>query len=139
MTIIYRKNDLINLKFGDLVFGIKPLSYMERVEILSTLSMDNGKYIENAAKGTFLCMKYAIRKLTGAKLIDGSDYKLEFDADGNLSDESIDDVLNFQENEILGLALGNFLKCVPSKLINPNDGEPLEGVEIVPSEGVPKK
>lgn len=140
MTIIYKKNDLITLKIGELLFKIKPLSYMERVEILSTANMQEGSVIQNAATATFLAMKYAIRGFSGAQLSDGSEYKISFDDNGNLSDESIDDLLNIQENQVLGLALNNFLKGVPSKLINPHTGAELEGVEVIQdNKGVPKK
>lgn len=140
MTIIYQKDDLITLKIGELLFKIKPLSYMERVEILATANMQEGSVIQNAAKATFLAMKYAIRGFSGAKLSDGTDYKISFDDNGNLSEDSIDDLLNIQENQVLGFALNNFLKGVPAKLINPHTGEELEGVEVIQeNKGVPKK
>ena len=140
MTIIYRKNDLVSIKIGNLTFGVKPLSYMERVEIMSAMANQSGQVIENAAKATFLTMKNAIREFSGAKMVDGSDYNITFDDNGNISDESIDDLLNIEANGKLGLALHNFLKGVPSKLIDPNTGEELEGVEIHNEKsGLPKK
>ena len=139
MTIIYKKNDLITLKIADLTFKIKPLAYMERVEIMACSSKQEGSVIENAAKATYLAIKYAVKDFQGAKLIDGSDYKLEFDNEGYVSEESINDILNIENNNKLGLALNNFLKGVPTKLINPFTNEELEGVEIIQQTGQPKK
>lgn len=139
MSIIYRKNDLVKLKIGDLIFGIKPLTYLERVEIMSHLTNASGVVTENAAKATYYTMKFAIRSLEGAKLLDGSDYVLTFDENKNLSDDSLDDLLNIESNDKLGLAIWNFLKGVPAVLIDPNTNEPIEGVEIVTQKGVPKK
>lgn len=139
MAIIYRKGDLVSIKIDDLVFGIEPLSYMDRVSIMACLSNEAGAVIENAAKATFLTMKKAVRELSGATLLDGSAYELSFEENGDLSDESIDDLLNMETNSYLGMALSNFLKGVPTELVNPNTGKPVEGVEIIKQRGVPKK
>lgn len=139
MTIIYRKNDLISLKIGDLTFNVKPMTYIERVEVMTCLSNVEGTVVENAAKATFLAMKYTIRKLDGAFLVGGEKYKVEIAEDGYISDESIDDLLNIEQSGNLGKALHNFLKGVPAKLIDPRTGKELEGVEIVNQGGVPKK
>lgn len=139
MTIIYRKSDLVDIEIDDLTFKIKPLSYMERVDIMSTLSNEGGKVIENAAKATFLTMKYGIKKVSGAKLADGTDYEIGLDADGNISEESIDDLLNLKISANLGLCLHNFLNGVPEEIIDPNTGEVIKGVKLVLSKGVPKK
>lgn len=139
MTIIYKSTDLIDLKIQDLVFSIRPLRYKQRVDIMSCLSNQSGTIVENAAKATFLTMKYTIRKVTGAFLLDGSPYEIELGEDDNVSDDCIDDLLNMASDSKLGPALHNFLKGIPSKLIDPNTGEELKGVEIVKQEGVPKK
>lgn len=139
MTIIYRKNDLISLEIGDLVFKIKPLNYLDRVEIMSCLHNSSGTIVENAGKASYLTIKYAVKKLEGASTIDGTPYELEFDESGNITDDAISDILNIEENNKLGLALHNFLKGVPSKLIDPNTGDNLEGVKIINQGGVPKK
>lgn len=139
MTIIYRKDDLIKLKIGDLTFSIRPMSYQDRVSVLSALSNEGGSVIENAALATFKTMKHTIVSVDGAMLLSGDKYKITKDDDGKISDTSIDELLNLEENNLLGLALNNFLRGVPAKIINPNTGEELEGVEIVKSKGVPKK
>lgn len=139
MSIIYRKTDLIKLQIGDLIFSLKPLSYLERTEIMGCLVNNEGEVVENAAKATFLAIRYTIRKIDGATLSDGSKYELEFNEAGNISDECIDDLLNIDTDGKLGLAITNFLKGIPSKLIDPNTNKELKGVKIILGKGVPKK
>lgn len=139
MTIIYRKNDFVSLKIGDLIFKIKPLTYEERVEIMSCLSNAGGTVVENAAKATFYSMKYAIKGIDGAFLPDGSKYDITLGDDGLITDDSIDDLLNIELNGLLSKALQNFLRGVPAKIIDPQTKKDLEGVEVVRKGGVPKK
>jgi len=116
MSIIYRKTDLINLKIGDLTFIIRPLSYQDRISVMSALSTEGGSIVENAALATFKLMKHAIAGVSGAKLPDGEDYEISKDEEGKISDDSIDDLLNLEENDVLGMALHNFLKGIPATL-----------------------
>lgn len=139
MTIVYKKNDLIKVKITDITFHIKPLTYSERTEIMSCAHMQGGNVIENAAKATFLAMRHAIRDIEGVTNVDGTPYKLSFSEDGALTDDCIDDLLNLHTSDKLGPTLNNFLKGVPAKIVDPFTGEALEGVEIVPSGGMPKK
>ena len=139
MTIIRRQSDLIDIEIGDLTFSLKPFSYQERLEIASTITNQEGTFVENAAKATYISMKYAIKALKGAKLEDGSDYKLQFDENSHLSEDSISDILNLEINDKISIVLNNFGKGVPTKIVSPANGEEVEGVKIVQKTGVPKK
>ena len=92
MTIIHSKKHLITIKIDDLTFKIKPLTYKERTDVMACIYNQNGTVVENAAKATYLAMRYAVKNIDGAFLPTGEKYQLEFDDNSYLSEDCVDDL-----------------------------------------------
>jgi hypothetical protein len=112
-------------------FEVSPLKFQQKAEVMGALYSKSGVTIENAALSTFKILKYSLKGIKGLKTIDGSDYALEFDDEGNLQDSCADDLLNIEQSNLLQVALNNFLNGVPEKLIDPQTGEELKEVELI--------
>ncbi len=139
MSIVYRKGDCIKIGIADLIFHISPLPYAVKTEVVATMSKASGVHIENVANATQLLVKHAVKKVEGLCDINGDEYKLECNEDGTLKDECVDDLLNIEVNSDLADALNNFIRGVPSKLVDQATGEELKSVKIIPPKGDRKK
>ena len=139
MATVYRTTDLIEIKIGDVSFHVSPLTKKQKTDILSTLAKASGVTIEDAAESTALQLKYMIKGVEGITYPDGEKYVLERDEQGLLTDNTIDELLNLETNAKLNASLQNFLRGIPDFLADPNTGEKIEGVELVKTNGAPKK
>jgi hypothetical protein len=119
--------DRIRVKISDLVFELAPLSYKQKIEIQNMILA--GKQVE----GSILCVRYALKGVEGIENIDGEPYELVFEGDGNtiLSESCIDDILNIEDAMKLQLVCANLLAGIPKEVVNPNTGEPIEGIKIL--------
>lgn len=95
---VYKTSDKIPVKIGDIVVTISPLSRGQKQEILSLSKNSSGILEENAFDMSALALKYSVKNIKGLKNLDGSDYNLKLDESGFVSDESIDDLFNIEEN-----------------------------------------
>lgn len=100
------------------------------MECLSLVSQGDSL---SAMRGATQAVKYALKEIEGLKRSDGSEYKLSVEGD-KLSDETIDDLSNIKEGTSLFLACLNLMNGIPDKIVDPNTGKEIEGIEIVESE-----
>ena len=138
MIKIYRQSDRIPLEISGVKFLIKPLSYREKMEITKAISMKEGEQLETILQTTLLLMKFSIKGVEGIAYHDGSPLELQFDESGELSEESVNELLSMEITAKLNLALGQFANGIPDKVVDEN-GKPLEDVKILPMAGVPSK
>lgn len=126
MSIVYRINDVIDLKINDLIVSISPLNYKVKADMQSYIMA--GKPMDAAS----VALKNAIKKIKGLCLPDGSEYELEFDASGCLSDSCISDLLNIPEATKLNIVAVSLINGIPQgEFIDAETGKPLEGVKFV--------
>lgn len=93
--IVYRPSDRIPVKISELTFWLAPLTFQQKVHMEDLAMQVQGKKIVDLAQLSFLSVKYCLKILDGdIKYSDGSQFKLEFDKDGILTDDSTNDVLN---------------------------------------------
>ena len=138
-TILSMK-DRIRFKIADVEFTLKPLSTLEQSQISSHKKMEAGVEIEDVLMSAFAYVKYAVKDISGVKMHNKEDYKLEFEGD-YLTDDCV--------SEIFTLNLGvDFFHAVQALRFNQVDQKmtylgttkPLEGVELeVISPGDQKK
>ncbi len=136
---IYPLHARIPVKIGDAVFKLSPFSHSQKLELAQYSQFQAGEYVQNAAKMTFKAMKYSIKGVEG--IIDGltgEAYQPTFDEDGTLSDASVNDLLNIEVSNSLVMACIQFVKGVPTSILDQN-GEPMSGVEIMPADSAIKK
>lgn len=96
--IVYRTSDRIPVQVGDLELLFAPLSFAQKTEINSHVKLEAGKEQPEGVKIAYLYLKYGIKGLKGCTLSDGSEYELQFDSAGNLTDESVDDLLSLENS-----------------------------------------
>ncbi len=125
---IYRTSDIIPMKVDGLRIGISPLTFDQKMEIQAEILKGDAQGPMRAAA---LSVMYSVKQLSGMKMLDGSDYELEFDEDGHLTKECWDDLCNLQEQAKLTALCLNLVNGMPKEFIDHNTGEPLEGVSII--------
>ena len=127
MIVIPRTKDKIPVKIGELEFLISPLNVEQKLKLAGMVKMDKGEEKPDSIGIALSTIKFGVKGLKGAVNLDGSEYKLEFDASGVLTDDCVSDISNIPGNDKLVqscIAIGNGQLDVK-----------LDGVEIV----LPKK
>ena len=93
--IIYRSGiDLIPIKIQDVTFWITPLNQEQKLKIIDSAINDNGEKLVDVAKQGTMAMRLCIKEVEGLETSDGKPYKLKFDKTGELSVETINDLLS---------------------------------------------
>lgn len=111
MATIYQISDRINVNVGGVDVKIRPLTRKEKADVQSKII--DGEYLE----ATALAMKCAIKDVAGLKMADGSDYKLKFE-DDNLTDETVDNLLNLEIATELGQLCIKLTNGIPKEVAN---------------------
>lgn len=135
---VYRANSRIPVKIGEAVFKIAPLTQEQKVKLMEYVSMDGGSRVESLAKMSFLSVKYSLKEVSGLEFEDGSEYKLEFDSDGLVSDKSISELMNTEISQELLISCQSFMQGIPKQIINPATKEKFQNIEIL-TDTLPKK
>lgn len=103
---LYRTTDRIPVKIGDAVFTISPLSRHQKQQIVNAArKTQSGVTIEDAMEMAALSMKFSIKGVSGILDNCGLPWSPKFDPDGHLSDESIDELFNINEDSPLAHAM----------------------------------
>ena len=139
MAKILRKSDRIKLGLGEVTVEVAPLSFHERTEVQLAMheSAKSGDTM-GVIKATFLCVKYAVKGISGVELSDGSKYKLELE-DGMLTDECVNDLFSLEQSDKLSLVCINLLQGKYKDFVDPSTGEKIKGVKILSKEKPAKK
>lgn len=136
MTKIFRKGQTIKVKIEDVVFEVVPLTLSQKHEITKKLSGAQNGGIEAVGpmlEATKFALKYSVKNLTGATDGNGEPYKLEFEADGTLTDDCIEDLSNFEASDKLNQVLMGMIAKFGAQ------PEGLEGVVVNYVENVKQK
>ena len=126
MARIYKTSDRLGVQIDDIKITLSPLSFEQKCEIQAQLLTGNAMDMVRAAR---LAMKFSVKDIDGVEDSEGNPYKLSFD-NGELSDDSIDDILNLQQQEKINLVCVSLLHGIPKELIDPNTGKQMAGVKI---------
>lgn len=136
---VHRASSRISVKIGDAIFKMAPLSQDHRVHLMKFVEMDGGSRIENFAKMAFLSIKYCLKECSGLVYEDGSEFVLDFDSDGQLSDKSISELMNTEISQELMTACQSFIQGIPKEIINPNTKKKFDNIEILDDTSNSKK
>ena len=109
MATIYETSDRINVKVGGVDVTIRPLTRKQKADVLAQIV--NGEYLE----ATALAMKYAITDVAGLEKSDGSKYQLK-SQDDNLTDDTVDNLLNMEISTDLGQLCIKLANGVPKDI-----------------------
>lgn len=127
MAKIYRRDSRISLNIDGLAVKISPLTFHQKMEVQDLVLEGTAM---SAMKGAALALRYSLKDIKGLKDDDGDDYHLEVEND-MVSEECIDDLFNIEQGTKLTLIALNLLQGVPQSFVDPNTGEPIEGVKVL--------
>lgn len=130
--LIVKTSDTIKIKIDDLIFKVKPLTFSEKNEISQSMIKASQGDMEAAMQAVRVSLAIAIKDVKGLKYQDGEElreYQLEME-DNRLKDSCIDDLLNLPISNKISSICSALLQGVPNKILD-NDGNPIEGIEIV--------
>ncbi len=99
--IVVQTTDRIPVKIQDVEFIVAPLSYDQKKKMSAAFKQESGESVLGMLDLTYSALKFSIKSVRGLEKMDGSEYKLTFDDDGNLSDESVSDLMNIPIKEEL--------------------------------------
>ena len=134
MSVVYRMSDRRQLKIDNIIVSIAPLNYKVKADMQSMVL--SGKPMD----ASVLAIRNSIKGIEGLKLADGSKYEINFDDDGQLSMECVEDLLNIPEASKLNLIAISLVNGMPQKeFMDPESGKPLDGVKFVEKAKAEKK
>lgn len=136
MARIYRISERIPLRVGDLEIQISPLALDQKAEISDVVG--DGMSTAKLLRGSALALKYCVKSVSGLEDGEGA-YSLEFQEDGNLSDDAVNELFNMQGNDKLTAICLSLLNGIPEEFMDPLTGEPLKGVEFIVEKEAPRK
>lgn len=137
MSKIYRASDRIPVQIDDITVVIAPLTFNQKSELQSIMLSAKSDPM-NAVKGARLAIKFAVKEVRGLEDIDGKEYKITTDDSGLISDESVDDLLNIQEQPKLIALCTQLIAGMPKGIIDPATHEPMKGVSFESKAKKPK-
>jgi hypothetical protein len=133
---VHTADSTIAVKIEDVTIEFKPLTYAQRKEVLSCMSRKGGNIIEDRMEMVRIAVRYAIKSVTGLETAEGT-YELKKDTDGFLTEGAIDDLMNVQGlTDALTLGSVKIASQGPFTSLENDEGEPLEGVEVLGSGNV---
>lgn len=136
--IIYTQQDRIKISIRDIDLIIKPLSYKEKINWSNCISSNSGSQTENAISGLALLLKYCLKDIKGFTYSNGEPFVLEFDECGNITEDTIDSLLNLEISTDMTTVMYSLIKGVPTEITN-SSGELIDYIKVTPLPSVPKK
>ena len=138
MAKIHRLTDRITVEVGDVKFKISPLSYHQKQVVSADLLKAATGDAEAAMSAVKNGIKFCLKDIEGVIVDDeeGNEvpYELDFDDNGELSDDCISELLNAEFNNELSSIASNMLAGVPDKIVD-HEGNVLEGVKVINPKG----
>jgi len=110
--IIYKSTDRIPVKIGELTFWLSPMKWGHKQEIIALITQKGGQEHSDATKQAFLTMKYSVKSVDGLKNADGSEYTLETDHDGILTDEATNELFQLDQMPLLTSVAAQWIQRV---------------------------
>lgn len=124
---IYKTTDKIPVKIDSITVKISPLTFEQKSEVQGLILEQNPLSIVKAAR---LCIKSSVKEIDGVENEDGSAYQLQFEENGALTDQCVDDLLNIDQDDKLSLVCTSLLNGIPRDFIDPQTGQKIEGISI---------
>lgn len=132
---IYRPTDKIKINIGGVDVFVSPFTKEQRKTVTAAaMKIGSGDIETDEMEAAFLAIKYCVKDVKGLELPDGSEYELEFEENGDLKDECINDLLNIEIGAPLIQACASFANGFNREQLNS-----IEGVSFNPPKSRVKK
>jgi len=106
--IIYKVTDRIPIIVGPVTFWVAPLSWSDKMEILSHYKLKAGEERLNHLEIAMRTIQLSLKKVDGLKYADGTDYELSLDENGNVTQESVSEIMQLSGSHHLVTVCGQF-------------------------------
>jgi hypothetical protein len=139
MAKILRKTDRVKVKIGEVAFYLAPYTQEQKQEINSLTKVESGTEVIDAIGRIKLALKYCVKGVEGIETVDGEEYQLSFDDNGDLTDETIDEIYTIEINNELVSAAIQLSHSIPEEIIDPLTAKPFENISVEYVSGNVKK
>jgi hypothetical protein len=128
---IYRLTDTLEFKIGEITIKVSPLSQKQKADVNAEMIKLQSEdiNIKVGYRGLYLCIKYALKGISGLETMDGKEYKLDFE-DGVLTDQCVDELLNLDISPEIAAVCTQFMRKVSEKITDA-EGNELKGIEFI--------
>lgn len=90
--VIYKLSERVPVKIGPVTFLLAPLSTENQGKLLAYTSRDGGEEKVNGLSFARDAIKFCVKGVEGIENSDGSSYELEFDDNGDLTNECVSEI-----------------------------------------------
>lgn len=123
--------DRVSYKVDDIEISLKPMSFAEKMEVQQDMVKAVNGDMAAAMKAVVKALSVCLKSVKGLENADGTEYELEFDADGKVSQSCIDELLNIPHSTKLTAICSAMLNGIPTQIIDPQTSKPLAGVSLI--------
>lgn len=127
---IYKTTDKIEVKIDGISFFISPLTYGQKCELQPLMFKAASGNMESAMDAVIKSIKFSLKDVKGLYVDDDTEYKLVMD-NGEVSDESIDDLMNLPMSSKLSAVCSSLINGLSTGGIKSQDGSVIEGIEFI--------
>lgn len=101
--IIYKPTDRIEVKIGEVRLKISPLTALQKTNLMSITKMKGGEEVADLSQMALMTLKYSVKDISGvnATFADGSEFKLDYEEDGTLSEDGLTALMQVLDNGTL--------------------------------------
>jgi len=123
----------VSVESHGVAFVLSPLTVKQKSEVMSAVSRAGGNVVQDRYEMVRLAVKYAVKSAEGFETADGTPFVLSLDADGSVSDEGLDYLMNIPDTVgALFAASLQFIHGKPDEILDGETGKPLSGVTLAP-------
>lgn len=130
-------SDRYRIEAGGVTFTISPLTRGQKIQINDCVKNISGNMEPDIFEMQCLYLRFGLKAVEGVTYSDGEPFILTFE-NGELSDESLDEVLNIPQKAEIMTAAWQFLNGAPDEVVDPISGKVLEGVKVKIEQGKSK-
>lgn len=112
MIVIYDKNARIPIEIGEVKFWVSQLLVGQKSSLLDLTKNEAGEQKTDKYAFAFKLIKYCVKEVEGLTYYDGRDYSLSFDPDGNLSDDSVNELFQLDQSSSLIIAASHLFNKI---------------------------
>ncbi len=130
MARVYKTSERIEVQIEDVTFWIKPLTFDEKKEVVSSTKREGGSVFADKYVIVKTALKKSVKKAKGLESEDG-EYELKFDDNGELKDSCIDDLANIPSigPKLVMIAGANAGDGLTETIMDENN-QAVEGVKV---------
>lgn len=112
MVVIYPPDARVPIYIGDVTVWVSILTVMQKSNLLDLTKNEAGEQKTDKYAFAFALLKYCVKEIEGLVYFDGSKYELKFDKDGNLSDDSVNELFQMDQSNKLILAASHLFSKI---------------------------